>query len=163
MATTLTVEDGTRPTGANTYAAIATADAYHADRAFTAWDDATDDEKATALIKAADYLNGLAWNGRKVALRTMAWPRADMWMDGYAIATDDVPDEVVMACCYMAGEFIGGADPLAAQDRALSSMKVGPVEMAWEQGASQAPQYPALRSILRGLIGAQNVVRLVAG
>jgi hypothetical protein len=163
MAITLTVEDGSRPTGANTYASVLTADAYHADRAFAAWDDATDDEKATALIKATDYLNGLPWNGRKVALRVMAWPRVDMWLDGYAIATDDVPDEVVNACCYMAGEFIGGADPLAPQDRALSSMKVGSVEMAWEQGASQAPQYPALRSILRGLIGAQNVVRLVAG
>ena len=155
MAITLTVEDGTRPTGANTYASAATADAYHADRAFTAWGDATADEKATALIKATDYLNGLSWNGRKVALRPMAWPRADMWLDGYRIEPDEVPDEVVMACCYMAGEFVSGADPLAAQDRALSSMKVGSVEMAWEQGSNAAPQYPALRSILRGLIGAQ--------
>ena len=163
MAITLTVEDGTRPTGANTYAAIATADAYHADRAFAAWDDAADDEKATALIRATDYLNGLPWNGRKVALRVMAWPRVDMWLDGYSIDSTEIPDEVIMATCYMAGEFIGGADPLAAQDRALSSMKVGSVEMAWEQGSNAAPQYPALRSILRGLIGSQNVVRLVAG
>ena len=93
----------------------------------------------------------------------MAWPREDVTVDGYSISRDEVPDAVGLACCYMAGEFIGGADPLAAQDRALSSMKVGSVELAWEQGASQAPQYPALRSILRGLIGAQNVVRLVAG
>ena len=163
MPITLIVEDGTRPTGANTYAAIVTADAYHADRAFDAWADATADEKATALIKATDYLNGLAWNGRKVAPRVMAWPRIDVCLDGYAVMSDDVPDEVVMACCYMAGEFIIGAEPLAALDRQLSSMKVGSVEMAWEQGSNAAPQYPALRSILRGLIGAQNVVRLVAG
>jgi len=163
MPITLIVEDGTRPANANTYAAIATADAYHADRAFTAWDDATADEKATALIKATDYINGLSWNGRKVAPRVMAWPRIDMWMDGYHVTSDEVPDAVVSATCYMAGEFINGADPLAAQDRALSSMKVGSVEMAWEQGSNAAPQYPALRSILRGLIGAQNVVRLVAG
>jgi len=163
MPITLIVEDGTRPANANTYAAIVTADAYHADRAFDAWSDATDDEKATALIRATDYLNGLSWNGRKVAPRVMAWPRIDVWLDGYAVTSDEVPDAVVMATCYMAGEFIGGADPLAAQDRALSSMKVGSVEMAWEQGASQAPQYPALRAFLRGLIGAQNVVRLVAG
>lgn len=161
MPITLTVEDGTRPTGANTYASVLTADAYHADRAFTAWDAATDDEKATALIRATDYLNGLAWNGRKVALRVMAWPRADMWMDGYPIATDDVPDEVVSACCYMAGEFIGGADPLAAQDRALSSMSVGSVSMTWERGSDQQPQYPALRSILRGLLESESSVRLV--
>lgn len=163
MAITLIVEDGSRPNGANTYASAADADTYHADRAFTAWDDATDDEKATALIKATDYLNGLSWTGRKVTIRTMAWPRIDVEVDGYAVGSDEVPDAIVNACCYMAGEFVGGADPLAAQDRALSSMKVGSVEMAWEQGSNPTPQYPALKSILRGLIGAQNVVRLVAG
>jgi hypothetical protein len=163
MPITLIVEDGTRPANANTYASVATADAYHADRAFAAWDDATDDEKATALIKATDYLNGLAWNGRKVALRVMAWPRADMWMDGYAIDSTEIPDEVVLACCYMAGEFIGGADPLAAQDRALRAFAAGPVKLDFDTTTSLQPQYPALRSILRGLVGAQNVVRLVAG
>ena len=161
MAITLIVEDGSRPTGANTYAAVADADTYHADRGFTAWDDATDDEKATALIRATDYLNGLSWQGRKVAMRTMAWPRIDVVVDGYAVDSTVVPDEVVNATCYMAGEFVGGADPLAAQDRALSSMKVGSVEMAWEQGSNPTPQYPALKSILRGLLWADNVTRLV--
>lgn len=161
MAITLIVEDGSRPTGANTYASAAEADAYHADRAFTAWADATDDEKATALIRATDYLNGLSWTGRKVAMRPMAWPRVDVEVDGYAVGSDEVPDAVVSACCYMAGEFIGGADPLAAQDRALSSMKVGPVEMSWEQGSNPAPQYPALKSILRGLLMSDSVRRLV--
>jgi hypothetical protein len=163
MPITLIVEDGTRPTGANTYAAIATADAYHADRAFDAWADATADEKATALIKATDYLNGLSWNGRKVAPRVMAWPRIDMWMDGYHVTSDEVPDAVVSATCYMAGEFIGGADPLAAQDRALKAFAAGPVKLDFDTTTSLQPQYPALRSILRGLVGAQNVVRLVAG
>ena len=161
MPITLIVEDGTRPANANTYAAIADADAYHADRGYAAWDDSTDDEKATALIKATDYLNGLSWQGRKVAMRTMAWPRIDVTVDGYAYPADDVPAQVVAATCYMAGEFIGGADPLAAQDRALSSMKVGSVEMSWEQGSNPAPQYPALKSMLRGLLYSDNTIRLV--
>lgn len=161
MPITLTVEDGTRPTGANTYASAADADTYHADRGFAAWADATDDEKAVALIRATDYLNGLSWTGRKVAMRPMAWPRVDVEVDGYSVGSDDIPDEVVNATCYMAGEFIGGADPLAAQDRALSSMKVGSVEMSWEQGSNPAPQYPALKSILRGLLMSDSVRRLV--
>lgn len=161
MPITLIVEDGSRPIGANTYASVADADTYHADRGFAAWADATDDEKATALIKATDYLNGLSWTGRKVAMRPMAWPRVDVEVDGYAVGSDEVPDAIVNACCYMAGEFVGGADPLAAQDRALSSMKVGSVEMAWEQGSNAAPQYPALKAILRGLIMSDNVKRLV--
>jgi hypothetical protein len=161
MPITLIVEDGSRPANANTYASAATADAYHAARAYTAWASATDDAKAVALIRATDYLNGLPWTGRKVALRTMAWPRVDVCLDGYSVDSTDIPDEVVLACCYMAGEFLGGADPLAPQDRALSSMKVGSVEMAWEQGSSPTPQYPELKGILRGLIWADNIRRVV--
>jgi len=166
MPITLIVEDGTRPTGANTYAAIATADAYHADRAFDAWDDATDDEKATALIKATEYLNGLPWiTGEQVEHDgPMAWPRTGaVSPNGGAYSMSMVPKVVAMACCYMAGEFINGADPLAAQDRALRAFAAGPVKLDFDTTTSLQPQYPALRSILRGLIGAQNVVRLVAG
>lgn len=161
MAITLIVEDGSRPAGANTYASAADANTYHADRGFATWAGASVDEKSTALIKATDYLNGLAWTGRKVAMRPMAWPRIDVTIDGYPVGSTDIPDEVVSACCYMAGEFITGADPLAAQDRALSSMKVGSIEMAWEQGSNAAPQYPALKSILRGLLMSDSVRRLV--
>ena len=160
MAITLIVEDGTRPTGANTYASIADADAYWADRANATWAAATDDAKAASLIQSTDYLNGLSWTGRKVAIRAMAWPRIDVEIDGCVLGSDEIPDEVVHACCYMAGEILGGADPLAAQDRALSSMTVGSVSMTWDASATQAPQYPALRSILRGYIMASNSFRL---
>lgn len=164
MAITLIIEDGTLPSGANTYAAIATADAYHQARGFAAWDAATEDEKASALIRATDYLNGLSWMGTKVERRVMAWPRYDVVDgDGWDIASNVVPEAVVNACCYMAGEFVGGADPLAAQDRTMSSMSVGSISMSWDAGASQTPQYPALRWILRGLIMSPNTIQLVRG
>ena len=129
---------------ATTYATIADADTYHADRGLAFWADATAEEKGAALLKATDYLEGLSWASGVVPS-----------LDG------EIDPQIVKACCYMAGEFIGGADPLAAQDRSLSSMKVGSVEMAWEQGSNPAPQYPALKSILRGLLMSDKVVRLV--
>ena len=128
---------------ATTYATVAEADAYHTDRGLAFWAYATSEEKGVALLKATDYLEGLAWIGGTPSL------------------DEEIDAKVVKACCYMAGEFIGGADPLAAQDRALSSMKVGSIEMAWEQGSNPAPQYPALKSILRGLIMSDSVRRLV--
>lgn len=161
MPITLTVEDGTRPTGANTYAALADANAYWADRGNATWEDATDDEKSAALIQATDYLNGLSWTGRKAAIRAMAWPRIDVEVDGYAVGSDEIPDDVVQACCYMAGEIIGGATPLAATDRPLTKLTAGAVSMEWGAASSQAPQYPALKSILRGYIMAGNTFRLV--
>lgn len=161
MPITLIVEDGTRPTGANTYASLADANAYWADRANDTWADATDDEKAAALIQATDYLNGLSWTGRKVAIRTMAWPRIDVEVDGRSVGSDEIPNEVVQACCYMAVEIIGGATPLAATDRPLTKLTAGAVSMEWDAASPQAPQYPAIKSILRGYILDQNTFRLV--
>lgn len=161
MAITLIAEDGTRPAGANSYASVADADAYWADRASATWAAATDDEKAASLIQATDYLNGLSWTGRKVAIRAMAWPRIDVEVDGYVLGSDEIPDEVVQACCYMAGEIIGGADPLATTERPLTKLTAGAVSMEWDASSSQAPQYPAMKSILRGYILASNTFRLV--
>lgn len=161
MPITLIVEDGTQPTGANTYASVADADAYWADRASATWAAATDDEKAAALIQATDYLNGLSWTGRKVAIRAMSWPRIDVEVDGYVLGSDEIPDEVVQATSYMAGEIIGGATPLAATDRPLTKLTAGAVSMEWGASSSQSPQYPALKSILRGYILASNTFRMV--
>jgi len=156
------VEDGTRPTGANSYASIETADAYHAARSNATWGAASDAEKEVALIKSADYLNGLSWSGRKVAQRIMAWPRVDVVDgDGYSVGSGGVPDQIADACCYMAGEFLAGADPLAAQGRALSEMTVGAVSLKYAAGSSLSPQYPALKAILRGFLLSSSSIRLV--
>ena len=158
----LTVEDGTRPSGSNCYISVADADAYHLARGGTAWAAATTGVKEAAILEATTWLNGQSWKGRKVASRTMAWPRADVVDgDGWPVATDTVPEVVGMACAELAGEIVAGSDPLAVQDRALSSMTVGSVSMTWDAAAPNAPQYPALRSILRGYIMASNTFRLV--
>ena len=157
----LIVEDGTRPTGSNCYISVADADAYHLARGGTAWAAATTGVKEAAILEATTWLNGQSWKGRKVASRTMAWPRADVVDgDGWPVATDTVPEVVGMACAELAGEIVAGSDPLAVQDRALSSMTVGSVSMTWDAAAPNAPQYPALRSILRGYIMASNTFRL---
>lgn len=128
---------------ATTYATIADADAYHDDRGLAFWADATTEEKGAALLKATDYLEGLAW------------------IDGTPSLDEEIDAKVVKACCYMAGEFLSGADPLAAQDRPLVELSLGSVGMKWGEGSSQSPSYPALRSILRGLLWSDNVKRLV--
>lgn len=128
---------------ATTYATISAADAYHSERGLEFWAAATEGEKNAALLKATDYLEGMAW------------------LNGAPSLDEEIPAAVVKACCYMAGEFLAGADPLAAQDRALSEMTVGAVTLKYASGSSQSPQYPALRSILRGLLTSSSSIRLV--
>lgn len=161
MPITLTVEDGTRPANANTYAALEDADAYWADRGNAAWADATDDEKSSALIQATVYVNGLPWLGRKVASRKMAWPRIDVEVDGYVIGSDEIPEQVVDATCYMAGEILSGTDPLAMQDRPTLEVNAGAVGVKFDPSAPIAPQFPAVKSILRGFLSASNTFKLL--
>ena len=66
----LIIEDGTMPEGANTYASVADADSYLAERSEN-WPSAPSDitpdaniaKKERALILAADWLNTLEWKG----------------------------------------------------------------------------------------------------
>ena len=126
----LIVEDGSKPAGSNCYTSVADADAYHLARGGTAWAAATTGVKEAAILEATTWLNGQAWKGRKVASRTMAWPRADVVDgDGWTIATDTVPEVVGMACAELAGAIIGGADPLGVQDRQINEMSVGSVSI----------------------------------
>ena len=158
----LIIEDGTQPTGANAYVSTADADAYHLARSYAAWAAATTGVKEAAILEATTWLNGQAWKGRKVASRTMAWPRADVVDgDGWPIAIDTVPEVVGMACAELAGEIVAGSDPLAVQDRAMSEMSVGPISISYEQGAAKAPTFPAVTALLRGLVYSAGTIRMV--
>ena len=53
----LVVEDGTGLDDANTYVSIADGDTYHGLFGNEVWTDATDDEKATALVNATQYVD----------------------------------------------------------------------------------------------------------
>ena len=158
----LIVEDGTRPTGSNCYVSVADADAYHLARSNSTWAAATTGAKEAAILEATTWLNGQAWKGRKVASRTMAWPRADVVEgDGWTVAIDTVPEVVGMACAELAGEIVAGSDPLAVQDRAMSEMSVGPISISYEQGAAKAPTFPAVTALLRGLVYGAGTIRMV--
>ena len=158
----LIIEDGTQPTGANAYVSTADADAYHLARSNAAWAAATTGVKEAAILEATTWLNGQAWKGRKVASRTMAWPRADVVDgDGWTVAIDTVPEVVGMACAELAGEIVAGSDPLAVQDRAMSEMSVGPISISYEQGAAKAPTFPAVTALLRGLVYGSGTIRMV--
>ena len=83
----LIVGDGTLPAGANSFASVADADAYHAARLTAAWtDELAEAQKEAALIRASDWLNRkVMWNGRKASRsQRMAWPRA-------GVSTQDGP------------------------------------------------------------------------
>lgn len=54
---TLIVEDGTGLSNSNTYASLASADTYHADRGNSVWAEASESDRQVALIRATDYID----------------------------------------------------------------------------------------------------------
>jgi len=74
----LIVEDGTGKPDANSYAAVADADAYFLARKNAAWI-GTNDAKEAALIQASDYIEARYWGrfvgAQKTATQALSWPR----------------------------------------------------------------------------------------
>jgi hypothetical protein len=85
----LIVEDGTGVENANSYATVGEADAYYALRGESDWAGVTADadDKAAALIKAADYLNAVPpWLGVSISSsQTMVLPTTEVGEVPYAV------------------------------------------------------------------------------
>lgn len=151
----LIVEDGTLPAGANSFASVADADAYHAARLTAAWtDELAEAQKEAALIRASDWLNRkVMWNGRKASRsQRMAWPRAGVSTQDGEIAPDEIPAEVVEACCELAGFFVE-QDYLAPLDRGgdIASLSVDVISIAYNGTAPAETVFPSLSGLLAGL------------
>ena len=151
----LIVEDGTLPAGANSFASVADADAYHAARLTAAWtDELAKAQKEAALIRSSDWLNRkVMWNGRKASRsQRMAWPRAGVSTQDGPVPSDEVPAEVVEACCELAGFFVE-QDYLAPLDRGgdIASLSVDVISIAYNGTAPAETVFPSLSGLLAGL------------
>ena len=151
----LIVEDGTLPAGANSFAGLAEADAYHAARLTEAWaGGVTDTQKEAALIRASDWLNRkVRWAGTKVSRpQRMAWPRLGVATREGAIPADEIPAQVIDACCELAGFFIE-QDYLAPLDRGgdIASLGVDVISIAYKDTAPPETAFPSLSGLLDGL------------
>ncbi|WP_318387707.1 DnaT-like ssDNA-binding protein [Enterobacter sp.] len=126
--------------------------------AFAGMRDITLPEKlAPLLIKAMDYLEGLAWLGyRESPGQPLAWPRAGVWLDGYELPSDKIPRQIITAQCMLAVEAIDGELLGSVREAAVKSERVeGAVTTTYAvaDGEVFRPSYPAVMALLNGLAG----------
>ena len=153
------VETGQLPDGANAYCGVDFADAYLAARGHADWPAPGESqaEKEAALVKAADYLNGLSWRGRKVKAdepRVMAWPRTGATdSDGWEIGEDVIPYAVKAASAFLARLALGGQDlqPVLERGGRIQREKVGSLETEFFDDAPARDVYCGLADLLKGL------------
>ena len=123
MAITLIVEDGTGKDDANALVSLNDAKAYWDGRG-TSYVSFTDDALSGAIVRASAFLGAAyQWRGDKINGRaqTMPWPRSGVTdRDGYDVADNEVPREIIAACCEIAlfeATTPGGMNPSRRKSR----------------------------------------------
>lgn len=177
---TLTVETGTGSATADAFVSVETCDAYCEAQGLTDWTSATrspaDDDEA-AIRRATTWLsNSFSWKGTRLNGRSqaLAWPREDVVdEEGEEVATDELPAELVNACCIAAAyerANPGGLTPTVTLTDRVKREKVGPLEVEYVANAPDAesarPVLTLVRDMIAGLLatGSNSLVgRAVRG
>lgn len=159
----LIVETGSVVAGAESYASVADATAYHAKRGNTAWADLDTDVQEASLRKATDFMvqeYRLAWKGtRRSDLQTLDWPRFDVITDNFGygangiasrflVPSDVVPVEVKNACAELALK-AATADLNPDLTQQVISQTVGPISTTYDNHSPQKKRYEAIHAMLR--------------
>lgn len=147
----LIVETGAGVPGAESYLSAADADAYLAARGHAAWTAQATEAKEAALRLATDYLEavyGALWlSERRTDAQGLSWPRV-----GWA----GVPAPVRNACAELALRAALG--PLMPDEGpAVKSERVGPLLVAYQDGARQGVRFVAVDKMLAPYLSAQRV------
>jgi hypothetical protein len=173
---TITVEDGSVVTGANSFISLADWKTW-ADQRGRDYSSYTDEVIKAKLIQGADYLNGLSWKGYPTdRANPMSWPRYGeevggnlnnlleaqagnyigvLDRNGYYIGLDEVPPEVVSAQSEAVWLLLQGntLEPVLDRGGGIKSKRVeGAVAVEYFTGASSYTKFVAIERRLSGLL-----------
>lgn len=144
----IVVEDGSIVSGANSYASEAELTAYATARGVTLT--AGTEE---LLLKAMDYLETLEYVGTKsTADQPLQWPRTGVYIDGYALSDDAIPQELKNAEMALAISIDSGVDPMATLERATKREKADVLEVEYMDNASSVAIITSVNRLLRKLL-----------
>lgn len=128
---TITVEDGTGLSTANSYCTVAEADSYHGDILYaTTW--TASSTKEEALIQATRLLDEhVAWEGMKnTKEQALRWPRSYVYgPDGYVVANDSVPQWLKNATSELARHLLISDRTAEASTKGFKRLKLGDMEL----------------------------------
>ena len=144
--------------GETSFVTAAEADAYALAHGLSSWpqppaegEDTRLSEKEGALVRAADWLNTLAWRGARARWdQPLCFPRKGLHADGALIPDDAVPAQVKAAQVEAAALSLAGEDLFAAVERGgrVEQETVGPITIRYFDDASAGKYFPALAGLL---------------
>lgn len=144
----LIVETGSADATSESYASVAQADTYFANRGITNWATLTTPEKEQALRRATDYMSIYAWAGSRVnGTQALDWPRSGLYVNEFDVAMTSIPLAVQNACMELA--LRAAAGELAPDvGRQKIRIKVGPIETEYSDKAVPYTKFRAIDNLL---------------
>ncbi len=144
----IVVETGSIVNGANSYVSETELTTYAIARGITLVGD-----EEELLINAMDYIESLAFIGLKWTRdQDLKWPRSDVWIDGYYIDSDTIPNELKNGQMAVAIAVDQGNGPLKTIDRQTKRERVGELEVEYMDGSSSTPIVRTINSSLAKLM-----------
>lgn len=165
MAVTLTIEDGSGVTGANSYTTVSGVNTYFENLGESDWT-GTDTVKANAMLKAMRYLEGLPWKGIKYDQdQALRWPRSDVYdIDRRLVDEDLVPANVIAAQCELALRSLSTSDvelqPDLERGGMVAAESVGSLATSYQTGAPGRTQVTVVEDLLRGYLKSSCVIEI---
>lgn len=157
----LNVESGAGLPDSESYASVAQSDDYHGKRGNSAWAALTNDQKEIALRKATDFITQSyrqRWKGYRAKPSTQAldWPRLNVCVDDNGIVLiiedDEVPEEVVKACCELALRSISDEGLNPDVERLVKSVSVASISVAYDESSTPSTEFKSVEMTLRPLL-----------
>ena len=105
-------------------------------------------DPAELLTLAHDYIEAQSYKGRAVS-PAARWPRSGVYLDGFLLPSDTVPDQIVNAEYEAAIAIDTGSDPAGTITSGVKREKAGPVEIEYQDGSSSISINRKLDSLLR--------------
>jgi hypothetical protein len=142
--------------GVNSYATVAEADVYFADRLdVAAWTAADETQKAQALVTATAMLDSKEWTGVAISeSQELAFPREGAFFDprvGYTVGmpTNGAPTRVVKATFELAHHLLNN-DGLLDDTGQVDSLKIGNIQL---ENVRNPEKFPSnVRALIQPLL-----------
>lgn len=151
------VEDGTIVAGANSYASDAELTTYATDRGIT-----ITGTNAVLLLQAMDYIEQKNFKGNKgTDAQPLQWPRWGVYVDGYYVSEDTIPDALKEAQMETALGIDAGTNPLASVSRETVREKVGEIEVEYKSTAYDSTRLKAVDNKLYKLLKNNGINSMV--
>ena len=148
----LIVEDGTGKVDAQSYASVATLEAYAALYGVTlaAADQAA---KEVLLVKAMLFIESQSFKGDKATeAQALQYPRYNVIIDNFLVAGDVIPNLLINALCETAISIAAGTNPMDDISRVVTREKIGALEFEYKKGGRVTTYIQKAESLLSKLV-----------